>query len=571
VIALLVAEFVVIVLIFVRFVHPEVAFRVRDFVVAGMVNKQILVAREGGAPLHRGTFSPLLEKLLYSKTAGSSPQAMKARCLRIREVLGMMSARKGEVETSRDADVGGAVTELADMVHSLGSRMPAGLDDATPVVGADQILLRIVAKLIGTEPISDAEDLEEWFETNRLSVEQISELLIAAIYSLASREELARQEEGGAVYSSNRPPPVASTIVNGTPSSHAAKDTEVADRVTHDTSVGAPLRDTTVAAGSSRHVSASSRPPSAGPARNTPVVPDAYMAVAAMPLHAKAGARSGGPQVPSGMIKAHRVGKLAVFAGSGLSLGSDVAGGFPGWGDLPKRLLSACGQFDTMDDVQLKAELARFDGEMSLEVRLAELGTLQKRLGRRYRAALDDIFRPRDAAPGVVHRTIASMNPRVVLTSNYDQLIELADPPPRRQPYTWRRAADALSDLRADRRILLKVHGSAEDHDSIVMSTEEYQRVRSDASYVAILNFLLQDYTFLFVGYGMNDPLDLDLALRDTAEQFRVSAREHFVLLKDARDLDRDRIARSYNVAVFSYDDHAQVPQFLDAIARGAH
>ncbi|KYG08573.1 hypothetical protein BE21_22910 [Sorangium cellulosum] len=72
---------------------------------------------------------------------------------------------------------------------------------------------------------------------------------------------------------------------------------------------------------------------------------------------------------------------------------------------------------------------------------------------------------------------------------------------------------------------------------------------------------------FLFVGYGMNDPLDLDLALKHNAEMFKSAAQQHYLLLCDPSDNDRDRYERSYNVRVIPYSAHVQVPEFLAQLA----
>lgn len=203
---------------------------------------------------------------------------------------------------------------------------------------------------------------------------------------------------------------------------------------------------------------------------------------------------------------------------------------------------------------------------MKLRVRLAELGTLRSRLGRRYGDTMRAIFCPEHASPRAAHRAVAALKTPAVLTTNYDQLVEQADPMPSRQPYTWRHCTQALSLLEGGRRVLLKVHGSAELEDTIVMSEGEYDRTRADESYVAVMSYLLQSTTFLFIGYGMNDPPDLDLALAENARRFRGAARTHYVLLLGASEAEQERVASAYNVEVIGYDKHEDVVTFLRAL-----
>jgi WD40 repeat protein len=273
------------------------------------------------------------------------------------------------------------------------------------------------------------------------------------------------------------------------------------------------------------------------------------------------------PKLPKPLVEAYRKGKVALFVGSGLSQGSDVKGRFPAWRELPERLLAACSKYGARDDDWIERKRDNFQARMQLEEMLAELGVLRTALDRDYQAALHDIFDPAEAEPGAVHRAVAALGVPAVLTTNYDQLLEAVDPPPRRQRYTWKQADKALGLLRGGRKVLLKVHGSVEDHESIVMSDREYDRARRDASYQQVLGFLLQDSTFLFIGYGMNDPLDLDLALKANADAFRSSAQKHFVLLRNPSDGDADRYHREYHVEVIPYFEHAEVTAVLEALA----
>lgn len=271
------------------------------------------------------------------------------------------------------------------------------------------------------------------------------------------------------------------------------------------------------------------------------------------------------PSLPRRLLKAHQEGKLALFIGSGLSLG--VPGNFPTWTELPLRLLDRCAHYDALDNPMLTLKREQFRERMRLEQMLAELGALQAALGLDFQAAVNDIFRPADAAPGPAHRVLPSLNVRAILTTNYDQLIEaLAEVPPR-QSYCWTDAAAALGDLKAGRKVLLKVHGSAERHETVVMSELKYEHVRNNKSYQSVIRFLLQEHTFLFIGYGMNDPLDLDLALRCNVDAFKSAAQRHYALVRKPTDADRDRLERDYNVTVVPYEEHAEVPSILTEIA----
>ncbi|NOJ93314.1 SIR2 family protein [Corallococcus coralloides] len=274
------------------------------------------------------------------------------------------------------------------------------------------------------------------------------------------------------------------------------------------------------------------------------------------------------PLLPKPVHDAYRTNTLAICAGSGLSLGRDVQGDFPTWQELPKRLLDACERLDVLDAERIQNKRNFFKNCMRLENMLAELGSLRTALDRDYQRALNEIFRPVKSAPGSVHRALCRLGVRALLTTNYDSLIEEVGETPRRQVYTWNHADLALGDLRSSRKILFKIHGTAERHDTVIMTEREYHEVRANQSYRAVLSYLLQGHTFLFLGYGMNDPLDLDLVLKWNAEAFKSSAQRHYALMKDPSDSDRERYEREYYVRVIPYSDHSQLPDILEELHR---
>lgn len=210
---------------------------------------------------------------------------------------------------------------------------------------------------------------------------------------------------------------------------------------------------------------------------------------------------------------------------------------------------------------------------MPLQEMLRQLDQLRDKLGHDYSKALSDIFRPQHAAPGAAHHAVIALEAQIVLTTNLDELIEAAEGPPARQVYTGIEAADALRDIQSGKKVLFKVHGSAKHPKSVVLTLEEYRRAHADPSYRKTLNHLLIERNFLFLGYGMQDPNDLDVILADNASELGGATGLHFALLKRLADPQsetdrRDRLRRTYRVAVIPYDDHGVLVPFLEALMR---
>jgi hypothetical protein len=81
------------------------------------------------------------------------------------------------------------------------------------------------------------------------------------------------------------------------------------------------------------------------------------------------------------------------------------------------------------------------------------------------------------------------------------------------------------------------------------------------------MNHLLKTHTFLFVGYGINDPLDVDRIQKLNASVFQSSGRTHYALMKaPVSSAERDRWFREFCVQTIDYADHDQLPAILRSL-----
>ncbi|WP_437727191.1 SIR2 family protein [Sorangium sp. So ce861] len=276
-------------------------------------------------------------------------------------------------------------------------------------------------------------------------------------------------------------------------------------------------------------------------------------------------------QFPKGVIDAYKNDELAIFVGSGLSTAPDVVGGFPRWHELPSRLLEAGISLGDIDDDFNRAFQLLFPAapkpqkHRSLEVLLAALDLLRAHLveQRLYQDVLNAVFRPDIFAPGDAHLAIYELNAPLVITTNYDLLLERALRAGNYTTYTWREANSALGDIEKKRPVLFKVHGTVERADTVIMTMREYDDIQGSERYVEVLRHILQQRTFLFVGFGMNDPHDLDLLLQRNARVFKQQGRVHYALVKDPDAAWRDRLNRELGVKVVEYYDYAKLPAIL--------
>lgn len=178
-----------------------------------------------------------------------------------------------------------------------------------------------------------------------------------------------------------------------------------------------------------------------------------------------------------------REGKLVLFLGAGVSMGVGV----PSWQDLLKTLAQAA----ELSDAE-RSELSELDPRDAGRI-------LHSRLeGRLAVEIIDAVSADRVS---LQHQLLASLPCNEAVTTNYDDLFErawaLTGPTPRVLP------RDPAQDAS---RWLLKLHGSVDDPDRIVLSRDDYLRLEGHSSALGgLVQAMLLTRHMLFVGYSMQD------------------------------------------------------------------
>lgn len=164
-----------------------------------------------------------------------------------------------------------------------------------------------------------------------------------------------------------------------------------------------------------------------------------------------------------------------------------------------------------------------------------------------------------------VHKLVYSIDPKVVITTNYDRIYE---------KYCDVSAGDmghnvckyyeshALNDLRSNTRSILKIHGCTSDPSKIVLDRNSYFSARRDCPhFYRILDSLFLTSTLVFLGCSLDDP-DLQLLL-ENANIAAPCAHSHFALMKQGQHPSKLRsLQKNFNITVLEYSD----PNHEDAI-----
>jgi len=197
------------------------------------------------------------------------------------------------------------------------------------------------------------------------------------------------------------------------------------------------------------------------------------------------------------LVRSLRNDESVLFVGAGLSAGT----GFPTYHEMISRMAQRLGEDLTGADQAAYLDLAQWFRDQYP----GETGRL-----------VADLFGSHNTAvrPSLAHYLLMSMPVRYVLTTNWDDLLERALGALRR--YSVRVITDAqiAQTGRRDGTFVVKMHGDA-DHcadldnanDGLVVSRDDYDQFFTAKPMMAsLLEGLLLNRTFLFVGYSLRDP-----------------------------------------------------------------
>jgi len=191
--------------------------------------------------------------------------------------------------------------------------------------------------------------------------------------------------------------------------------------------------------------------------------------------------------------------KLVPFLGAGAALGLDGAPGLPGGGKLAEMLASECGYPGGEKNDLLR--VAQYYALKFGELRLRE--SVHEKLG------LPEV------QPGEVHNLLAGWPLKIVLTTNYDNLMERAfskkDKDAAKAIYQRDGDQEQIkTPPSVDKPLVYKLHGSLEDIDSMVITEDNYidfliSLIEGNPKLPDAISGIFRGDSILFIGYGLKD------------------------------------------------------------------
>jgi hypothetical protein len=161
---------------------------------------------------------------------------------------------------------------------------------------------------------------------------------------------------------------------------------------------------------------------------------------------------------------------------------------------------------------------------------------------------------------------LLNLDPSVVFTTNYDRLFEVA----ARQGFSVHSfdSNGIKSDLRSGEPVIVKIHGTTDSINDVVLTHPDYARVmKASGEAFDVLKALSSTATILFVGYSLDDP-DIQLVLQAVGRG-RMSPEAHFLLASEPESPSRAAVFQeAFGVSLLAYptDQHELLTSSIEEL-----
>ncbi|MFG6076082.1 SIR2 family NAD-dependent protein deacylase [Erwinia sp. OPT-41] len=177
--------------------------------------------------------------------------------------------------------------------------------------------------------------------------------------------------------------------------------------------------------------------------------------------------------------------------------------------------------------------------------------------------------------PSSSHNIIVEVSPKIIVTTNYDSIIEdaMIEISGRNSFHSFEYNTDGLIDaIRSPATILLKFHGCAQHSRNIILSRSDYFKLRDEHNVTfEIVTSLYKINTVLFIGCGIEDP-DINLILENIRLRIGTSSPSYALVgsLSYAAKI-KESIKKQYNIELIIYEqadphDHSKFEEILSSL-----
>jgi hypothetical protein len=185
-------------------------------------------------------------------------------------------------------------------------------------------------------------------------------------------------------------------------------------------------------------------------------------------------------------------------------------------------------------------------------------------------------FTSTDAEPGPLHHALFKLRPHLIMTTNYDLLLENAYAKEFGKmanlvtPKDSFKVQQVLKNYHQwlDRPTIFKIHGTASEPKEIVFAEKDYRKlIYGDPGYRAVLSAVFVTKVVLMLGFSFSDP-EITMVLQTLREGFRERSTPDFIVLRRGvkKRIEKNRLSRDFGLEVIEYEPSEGEPELLELV-----
>lgn len=269
--------------------------------------------------------------------------------------------------------------------------------------------------------------------------------------------------------------------------------------------------------------------------------------------------------MPEHLIKEIKNGNCILFVGSGISKKCVTEGrkSLPNWYEFLKEFIEWIKTTKNIDNTYYENLLQLLDEKKYLIVAEELLENIDHT---EFGEFLQKTFNSKNIVPSRLHKLIAMLPFRGIVTTNYDNLLELSlvsETSKIPKIFTNNDILNGLNPLGKD-FFIFKMHGDIEEPESIVLSYKSYVKMMFDSpSYQKLVEDIFSKYTVLFIGYGGVDN-NIEFLLDRLSIKETVS--KHYILSKENvfSEIEKNRYKKDRKLEIIEYIDYFKLHNHID-------
>lgn len=258
------------------------------------------------------------------------------------------------------------------------------------------------------------------------------------------------------------------------------------------------------------------------------------------------------------------------FVGSGLS----VTAGLPTWSGLMDELITKAESSGYLGPEKI-AEYRRLTTDPTKFLFLAE--DLKVELASGFTEYMTERFGRPDIAPTPVHMALMGIPHDLLITINYDRLLENAYTKIHGYPpnsFTYKLSKEAANSYWKRSYFILKAHGDANsDVEGLILSQRDYRRtLYRENGYRSLLQSIFTSNAIIFLGVSLNDP-EFNQLVDYLHDSYHGGGPTHFALLEESKieNTVSKRYAEDFKIRTVKYKNtdgsHQEVLEFIQCLA----